>query len=381
MSAPRVFMYVQHLLGIGHLVRASRVAEALTADGFDVVVATGGCPAEGFPGRNIRTIALPPVRAGRAGFSALEDCHGQPVGEDVKADRVERLISALAAERPDVIVVEAFPFGRRMMRFELLPMLDFARAMPNPPLVACSVRDILQENAKPGRAEETAATIAKYFDLVLVHGDVKFARLEETFPAASAFRNKIVHTGFVAGPVPRPASQAYDIIVSAGGGAAGAGLVEAALDALSSLARERRCCLIAGPHFSGATLDGLKAAAPPCVDVFTFRADLPDLFRSAELSVSQAGYNTVCDVLQAGCRSLLVPFAKGGETEQTRRAMKLKALGLADVLLEHEADSAQLLSAILSLLRRTKPEPHGLNLDGAAQTARLVRRRLSTRGQ
>ena len=40
----------------------------------------------------------------------------------------------------------------------------------------------------------------------------------------------------------------------------------------------------------------------------------------AGLSISQSGYNTVCDVLQAGCRAIYVPFAAGGETEQTVRA-------------------------------------------------------------
>ena len=35
---PRVFFYVQHLLGIGHLARASRVANALAEDGFAVSV-------------------------------------------------------------------------------------------------------------------------------------------------------------------------------------------------------------------------------------------------------------------------------------------------------------------------------------------------------
>ncbi len=266
-----------------------------------------------------------------------------------------------------------------MMKFELLPMLDLARALPNPPLVACSVRDILQEIVKPGRAEETAATIAKYFDLVLVHGDPAFARIEETFPLARAFRDKIVYTGFVAGPAPRPALQPYAIIVSAGGGAAGAGLVRAAMAALQPLANSKRCCLVVGPQHTGTTFEALKNSAPPGMDVFAFRADLPDLFRSADLSISQAGYNTVCDVLQAGCRSLLVPFAKGGETEQTQRAMKLKILGLADVLPEHEVEPERLSHAAASLFRRPKPAPHGLNLCGAAQTARLIKEQLSRR--
>ncbi len=50
MTAKSIFFYVQHLLGIGHIARASRIANALARDGFDVTVVTGGLPVPGFPG-------------------------------------------------------------------------------------------------------------------------------------------------------------------------------------------------------------------------------------------------------------------------------------------------------------------------------------------
>ena len=40
----RVLVYVQHLLGIGHLMRARLIAEALAARGFDTHLVTGGMP-------------------------------------------------------------------------------------------------------------------------------------------------------------------------------------------------------------------------------------------------------------------------------------------------------------------------------------------------
>ena len=42
MKTPHVFLYVQHLLGIGHLVRSNRIATGLLAAGFDVTLAMGG---------------------------------------------------------------------------------------------------------------------------------------------------------------------------------------------------------------------------------------------------------------------------------------------------------------------------------------------------
>ncbi|MGO7443038.1 glycosyl transferase, partial [Rhizobium ruizarguesonis] len=53
MTAPRIFFSVQHLLGIGHIARASRIANALVTDSFDVTVVTGGLPVTGFPGAGI----------------------------------------------------------------------------------------------------------------------------------------------------------------------------------------------------------------------------------------------------------------------------------------------------------------------------------------
>ena len=56
----KVMFYVQHLLGIGHLVRASRIASALVSDGQDVTMVTGGMAVDGFPAAQIANIQLPP---------------------------------------------------------------------------------------------------------------------------------------------------------------------------------------------------------------------------------------------------------------------------------------------------------------------------------
>lgn len=82
MSARRVFFYVQHLLGIGHLARASRIASALAAKGYDVTVVTGGSPVPGFPANDVKHVALPPVLAGDKGFSGLAD------GEETRSARL-----------------------------------------------------------------------------------------------------------------------------------------------------------------------------------------------------------------------------------------------------------------------------------------------------
>jgi predicted glycosyltransferase len=373
---PKVMFYVQHLLGIGHLARASRISAALAADGFDVTVVTGGTPVAGFPGAGVAHVALPAIVSGDAGFSGLTDIDGNPVDDAFKAQRRDLLLQTFAKIRPDIVIIEAFPFGRRQVRFELLPLLDAIHAMQeHRPLVLTSLRDILQERSKPGRDEETIAIVQTYFDGVLVHGDPNFARLEETFPLAEQIRDKIFYTGLVAAPEdapkPTPAGERFDIVVSAGGGAVGRDLIRAASTAAAKI-RGHSWCLITGPNLPQADFEAIAAQAPDGVNVFRFRQDFATLLAGAKLSVSQAGYNTVCDILRAGCRSLLIPFTTGGETEQSVRAERLERLDLACMLPEEKV-ATDMRCAIADLLGRPEPLGHRLDLEGATRTAGILR--------
>ncbi len=73
--------YVQHLLGIGHLKRASILAEAMSKVGLSVSVVLGGPPVEGIDFAGCTSIALPPVRAADADFSTLVDEADRPIDD------------------------------------------------------------------------------------------------------------------------------------------------------------------------------------------------------------------------------------------------------------------------------------------------------------
>jgi len=375
MKPLRVFFYVQHLLGIGHLARASRIAAALVDDDFDVTVVTGGVPVAGFPGPGVKSVALPPVTSGDEGFSGLVDLQGNPVDEAFRQRRSDMLLQAFRDCRPDVVIIEAFPFGRRQMRFELLPLIEAIGVTSPRPLLATSVRDILQERVKPGRNEETVDLINRHFDLVMVHGDPTFATIGKTFPLAGAIGAKVAYTGLVAAPPPPATSERFDILVSVGGGAAGKSLVRSTVAAARASRKGWTWCLITGPNLPKDELEAISGEAVPGLSVFRFREDFASLLTGARLSVSQAGYNTVCDVLRAGCRSLLIPFAAGGETEQTVRASMLEKLGLATVLAEHDLTPEGLAQAIEEALAGPAPAAHRLDLEGAQRTAQILRER------
>jgi predicted glycosyltransferase len=380
MTSPRVLFYVQHLLGIGHIARASLVASALAADGFDVTMVTGGLPVPGFPGPRVRHVRLMPEVTSREGFSGLQDADGNVLNEAGERSRVDQLLGLLTETRPDIVITEAFPFGRRQMRFELLPFLDAIKAMRPKPLLFASIRDILQVNKKPGRDEETVALLKEHFHRVLVHGDKNLTRIGDTFPLAGEIIDQILYTGLVAPPTPIPSPERYQVIVSAGGGAVGHKLLNSAVAARGLMPSPGRWCVITGPNLDQASFDDLSAKADTGMDVFRFRSDFRQLLGSAEVSISQAGYNTVCDVLRAGCGALLIPFATGGETEQTARAEKLTALGLAETIEETAITAEAVAAGVEAILARPRSGTIDLQMDGAAETARLLRAALGSAG-
>lgn len=346
----RVFFYVQHLLGIGHLRRAATLARAISAGGFDVLLVSGGAPVDGLALGGARLHQLPPLRAADARLKELARLDGTPVDEAFKATRTRQLLDLFEAEEPDILLTEQFPFGRTQLRFELMPLLDAAQDRPSAPWIVSSIRDVLRRTASPARVDEMVQTF-EAFDTVLVHADPALVRLDDSFPAWPEIQDRALYTGYVAdsNETPPPAIDVGkgEVIVSAGGGAVGAPLLHAALAArpLSPLA-DRRWRLLVGPNMPEAEVGALRASAGENVVVEPVRADFPSLLRNAALSISQAGYNTVVETLCQGDRAVLVPFGTARETEQADRARVLVERGMVAAVAPDDLSPASLAAAI-----------------------------------
>lgn len=372
-KAPSVFFYVQHLLGIGHLSRASRIARAMMERGMQVTLVTGGLPVQGFPGPGIAHIALPPIAVADGAFAGLVTATGKPADAAFLEARKNQLLAAFHAAKPDIVMIEAFPFGRRQVRFELLPLIEAIDATTPRPALVSSLRDILQRRSKPGRDEETVGLVRRAFDLVLVHGDPSFAALGDSFALADQIEDRIAYSGLVCPPAPPLTDERFDVLVSAGGGAAGKQLITAAISAARLLPELPKWCIITGPNLPQADYDALSQDLPTNVSLVRFRPDLASLMTGARLSVSQAGYNTVADILMAGCHALLVPYALDGETEQTDRAERLERIGRVGVILETALGGATLAAAIRREIARSLPDQAlKISVDGAARSTEIL---------
>jgi len=384
----RILVYAQHLSGVGHYVRIREIAHAL-ARKHQVILVQGGLPVPRPDHACVfDVVELPPLRRGRHGIEPLD--RARSLAETLSA-RTARLARAAAEFAADVLVVEHYPFSKWELAPEIDALIDAARAANLDLELVCSARDILRRTRHEYVSEgswqrRVIATLNDRFDTLLVHADPSFTRLEEHFPGAGELAVRVVHTGFVAekpGPAGRvarpppvgPAADGGSVVLSTGGGAGSAALVERVVEAWRRLVSRgadagRHLRVYCGLFWSDDEIEKLRerAADGRCF-VFPFTGDFLRQVENADLSISRAGYNTCTNLLEARCRALLLPDSR--MSDQQFRAQRFAAHGLAEVVSGEEPSVAELAEAIDTALRRERPR-HGFDLDGAQRTCDLL---------
>lgn len=380
----RVFFYVQHLLGIGHLRRAATLARALASRHFDVLLVSGGAPLADLMLDGVRFHQLPPLRAANEGLKELAELDGTPIDPAFQAKRANRLLDLLRREAPDIVITEQFPFGRTQLRFELMPLIAAAKALRPRPLIVSSLRDVVRRSASPQRVAQSVETFAD-FDALLIHADPALVRLEESFPAWASVAERATYTGYVmegnSAQVAAGTAGTGEVVVSAGGGAIGGPLLKAAIGA-RHLGALSDCTwrLLIGPNMPAAERGEIEAARDERLIVEPVRADFPTLLHNATLSISQAGYNTVIETIRHADRAVLVPFGTARETEQVDRAQALAGRGMVAVVPPGTLSPQTLAAAIAEAL--AGPSIRGfppIDTDGGAATARVLAQMLAGR--
>lgn len=372
----RVMFYVQHLLGIGHVRRAALLCAGMKAQGLDVTVIIGGEDVPGIDFGDAKVVNLPPAHVTDHTFKPLLDENDAPVDDAWKARRKEKLLNIFNDLKPDVVLLEMFPFGRRQFRFELLPLLEAAEASSPKPLIVSSIRDILVRKDKPERTLEMVDLVIKHFDMVLVHGDEDFIPLDGSFPEMHQIAHLVRYTGYIAMP-PQGGDPTLagsdEVIVSAGSGATGVTLFEVALAAREQCQlSDKTWRLITGPNLPQSSFQKLEAQAPEGVIVERFRPDLPQMLGNCLLSISRGGYNTVMDIIRARAKAIVIPYDDGEESEQLQRAHMLADRNVLKVIETPALSPDNLSSVIDECVAMEFSCIDSINLMGAETAAKII---------
>lgn len=384
----KIIQYSQHVLGMGHFFRSREIAAGLSAKGNNqVILASGGTAVDMPLPNNVRCMNMPALVMDNS-FLGFFNPDGRDV-EEVQQERTAMLFDLFEKERPDVFLVELFPFGRKKFRFELLPLLQAIKGGRFGEIkVICSLRDILVERDDQEKYENRVLeTLNKYFHAVIVHSDPQVIRLEQTFPALDRLDIPLKYSGYVASPAPSkdrfalrselgiPADYPY-ILVSAGAGSVGGPLMRAAAEAFQHLIEEypkARMKMFTGPGLDEDSYSMLRRAEIHGLEVQRFTPCLPDHMAACDLSISMAGYNTTMNILASRVPALVLPF--NANREQTLRAQLLEKRGLLAVLSPQNLDPARLCSRMRSMLDDEKrPAGPCPDLKGADATRILIER-------
>ncbi|MBS9477022.1 glycosyltransferase family protein [Ancylobacter radicis] len=374
---PRILMYSHDTYGLGHIRRSRAIANALVAAHGDlsVLIISGSSLAGSFnfaPG--IDFVHVPGVAKSENGSYASANLRLDV--SEVTAIREALIRQTAESFRPDIFIADKEPAG---FRGELLPSLKLMGSMGTRRIIG--VRDVL-DSPEVIRAEwhdkGAIRAMTDYYDDVLVYGTEDFYRPLDGIPMPADLHSRIVYTGYLRRSVPGgAAAMRYPratkgpfILVTTGGGADGAGLIDWVISAYEAAPDIPLPAVITfGPFLSnkqrGQFLERIERL--PKVDAITFDPKIERLMSRATAVVAMGGYNTFCEILSFDKPALLVPRSRPRQ-EQLIRATRAQKLGLLQMLIdpveagEAERDPLVMAQALTAL--RDQPRPSQANMPG-----------------
>lgn len=379
----KIIFYCQYVWGMGHLFRSIEVARALT--GHEVVLVAGGREIDIRLPQHVTLVRLPGFYTDEQFTTLIPEDPNKEV-EDIQRQRKEILFSLCAEHKPDLLVIELYPFGRTLFGFELQPLLDaIRRGRFGKVKVVCSLRDILVEKRDQKAYEARVLNhLSAHFDLLLIHSDPELMPLEETFSRVQDIQIPIFYTGFVAQKVKPGAGKKLRrelaigareklIVASAGGGRSGFKLLSNLIEAVGRLpnSKQVRLEMFTGPFRDEREFKKLSAHSNKRIRVRCFTRRFLDYLSAADLSVSLAGYNTCMNLLVTRTPALVYPYLR--QREQPMRVDKIKNYLPMKTLQARDLNPNLLGRHIEQMLQESRfADRVPLNLDGAENTARFL---------
>jgi len=378
-SSPKIVLYSHDTFGMGNIRRTLLLSHEFISEypGASILIITGSPMIHAFRiPKGIDYIKLPCLDRFAAEHYGPRYLAGCP--EEVKETREAILRESVLRFNPDLMVVDKRASG---IDSELLPTLHALRENGRHTKLALGVRDILDE---PERTRKVLAgngsfeVIDEFYDEVWIYGSKGIFDTTKEY----GFPESVVRKTFYCGYLKRPTILAKRsdgpprILVTTGGGGDGSDLIEAYLDGLSTLPRNvaLRSTVIFGPQMPQERRLGLLRRFDYMADVnfLEFEADITNLYAESDLVVSQAGYNTVCELLSFSRRAILVPRSEPVR-EQLIRARLLAERGFFECLEPQDLTSETLISKVLEALNSPTMPASDVDLDGLPMIRERVR--------
>ncbi len=153
-------------------------------------------------------------------------------------------------------------------------------------------------------------------------------------------------------------------------------MIETYLESLPSLNAELTVSstVIFGPQIQDAKRKNLLSRFRNLPDIrfLDFVPDLTQHYAEADVVVSMAGYNTVCELLSHNKCAVLVPRSEPVR-EQLIRARLLADQGFFQTIEPHELNAETMKNKIIAAIKTTSIKRHLMDLDGLPRINERVR--------
>ena len=136
--------------------------------------------------------------------------------------------------------------------------------------------------------------------------------------------------------------------------------------------------ILVSPAFDDPQFENWQSQQFEGVTISRNRPDFDQLLPAAQLSISQAGYNTIMSILDSNIRSIVIPFDDGNEKEQTLRAQVLSDNQVLLTLSNADLSVDSLVKAITSVLDRPKKQTT-FKMAGSQVSAKLIKQWVNNR--
>ena len=290
---------------------------------------------------------------------------------------------------PDVVLVDKRPDG---LAKELEPSLRYIKCNLPRTRTLLVLRDILDA------PEVTAAEWVKrgyqnvvqwYYDGVLVLGEQRIFDVCTEYRFSRALCRKVRYCGYVERDPPARSRAAVRaelgvaegenlVLVTAGGGEDGYALMSTYVETAEEVSRKfsTRSLMVAGPELIPARASALRTAAQhrDDIQVIEFTDDMMSYMNAADVVVSMAGYNTICELLTLRKRAVLVPRVKPVQ-EQKIRAERIAELCGFQIIHPNHLNARALGRAIGEQIRALcsgAEAPAGVDLDALPRITEVL---------
>ena len=367
----KLMVYSHDTFGLGNIRRMLSICHHLleTIPDLSILLVTGSPMIHSFrlPAR-LDYIKLPCLSRTEYEGYAVKSL-GTSIEETMQL-RADLLLSAVTNFKPDLLLVDKKPYGVKRELEGVLRYVRFHQPATKQALILRDILDAPEATIQTWEKQNYYEAIDSFYDVVLALGSPKIFDLGNEYEFSPAMQEKLKYCGYIKREpgtktrheIRKQLALRDDeklVLVTPGGGEDGYEILQNYLAGLALLPENSNVhsVIISGPEMAAPQRRRLaEFCLQASVTMLEFTDDLMSYMDAADVVVSMAGYNTICEILTLQKRAIVIPRNRPTQ-EQTIRAERMSKLGLFKTIHPDDLTPKRLMQELINELNSEKSAP------------------------